>query len=496
MRTLRRRALSAWSAFPASVRLGWLAGLLVVAGVVAIVGGTLPPPGSADAYWHLDYIYQLAHGHLPEPYHPQWVMPGRGAPVGSPQGVHFTAAHPPLFYLLAVPFVGPLFDTQSLTLITMAARGVNAVIALAAFIALARLGWTLGGRIRHQLTVALPVATLLQVPVAQVAGEFYNDLLVTLFAVLIFTEAALAVRDGITRRRWALMVLWSVGGMASKATFVFALLVALAALVWAAWRHGQGGWRERAKAALIPVLAVGGAPVVAVGWFYLRNYSYSGSPLSGVGKVILPGRTYRSPSDVLEHPQMWTGFIEGWTGIRAWGTGDWPLNHTSAMLIVGIAVLSTLAWALLRRPSRASWAVASLFIALLVLLHVAQFYHAVGYGAFNWRYLMPGSFVLALLLLVSFLDWGRLVGTLWFGLLSAGLATAAVYDRAVYISRTYRQEWWGDADGFAVFPQIAADAGLPWWPVVAIGLVVAVAWTVMARAMWRTYPAHITPATS
>lgn len=495
MRAAFASALAWWSRFPPAVRTGWMAGAILVLCTIAVVSGTLPPPGSADAYWHIDYVYQLAHGHLPEPYGPQWVMPGRDGPVGSPGGVHYTAAHPPLFYLMALPVVGPLFATHSLTLITLGARSVNAVVAVLTFVALARFGWTIGGRIRAQLTVALPVVTLLQIPVIQVAGEFYNDLLVTLFTILILTEAGLALRDGLPRRRLVLMVVWSVAGMSSKATFVFALILALAAIMVAVWRHNSGTWRAKLKAAIPPVLWVGGAPVIAIGWFYLRNYLYSGSPLSGVGKVVLPGRTYRSPSDVLTHPQMWTEFINGWAGLRPWGSGMWPINHTAAHFVVAVSLLSTLVWLVYRRRGGAFWLTSAMLLALVFLIHVGQFYHAVGYGAFNWRYLMPGSFVLALLFVVSLLDWGRRIGTVWVGALSAGLALGAVYDRAFYISRVYRQPWWGDADGFAVFPQLAADAGLPWWPVAAVMTVSAVTWLVLVRALWRTYSDQATVTT-
>jgi hypothetical protein len=160
---------------------------------------------------------------------------------------------------------------------------------------------------------------------------------------------------------------------------------------------------------------------------------------------------------------------------------------------VAVSILSTLVWLVYRRQGRAFWLTSAMLLALVLLLHLGQFYHAVGYGAFNWRYMMPGSFVLAILFLVSLLDWGRRTGTVWVGALSAGLAIGAVYDRAFYISRVYRQPWWGDADGFAVFPRLAADAGLPWWPVAAVMAVSAVAWVALMRALWRT---HANPATA
>jgi len=237
----------------------------------------------------------------------------------------------------------------------------------------------------------------------------------------------------------------------------------------------------------VPVLWVGRAPVIAIGWFYVRNFMYSGSPLSGVGKVALPGRTYRSASDVLALPQLWTEFIEGWAGMRPWGVGSWPVNHTAAHAVVAVSIFSTLVWLVYRRRGRAFWLTAAMLLAFVLLLNVGQFYHAVGYGAFNWRYLMPGSFVLALLFLVSLLDWGRWTGTVWTALVTGGLAVGAVYDRALYISRVYREPWWGDASGFEVFPKIAADAGLPWWPVVAVLAASAVFWVVLVRSVWRSY---------
>lgn len=459
MRALRG-ARQRWRQFPRLLRWGWALGLLTVLTMIALLSGTLPVPGSADAYWHMDYVYQLWNGHLPLPYGPEWVMPGYSRVPESPEGVHYTAAHPPLLYVLALPVVGPLFATQNLILISLAARAVNVVIAVLLFAALARFAWHIGGRIREPLSVALPTVTMLLVPVTELAGEFYNDLLLSLAVVLGLTEAVLALQHGLTRRRVVMLALVAAMGMSSKATFLFTLVLLLLTPAIAMLVHRTGPWWKRLAGAVVPTAIIGLSPAVVIGWFYYRNWTFSGSPLTGVEGVILPGRTFRTASDVVHLRQFWLEFPSGWLGIGSWG-GTWGLNYRLAIALFFVALAVSLAWWVRSRPSRVQVLVALGLLGQVVMLQAAQFYHALGYGALNWRYLMPGAFIVGLVLVLGVVGFGSRLAGVGAGFAILGLSFAGAYDRANYDRRHYAQ----DVDhAFESWRVIAGIAGYPVWP--------------------------------
>lgn len=414
--------------------LAW--GLLTVLCTVTMLSIALPPPGSVDAYWHLDYVYQLWHGHLPQPYGGEWIPPGQTGPPESRGGVHYTAAHPPLFYLLALPVVGPLFATHNLMLITVAARAVNVAIGVALFAALARLGWHLGGRVREPLAVALPTVTMLLVPVAELTGEFYNDLLVTLAVAVALTEAVLALRGGLRTRHVVVMALAATVGIGTKATFVFTLLLLLAVPPVAHVLHGTGSALRRLARGIGPAAAIGAAPTVAWAWFYYRNWRFSGSPLSGVVESDLPGAGHRTAAQIVAMPEWWLEFPAGWLGVRPW-MGDWGPNVVLALYVFAVTLVASVWWWRRTRPARAERVVAGLLLAQVLALWGAQFYHLLGTGSLNWRYLMPAAFVLGMVLVFGAIGAGPRPAAWGVGGLILVLAASGGYDRALYVMRRF-----------------------------------------------------------
>lgn len=466
---------------PPRVVAGLAWGLLTVLCTVAMLSIALPPPGSVDAYWHLDYVYQLWHGHLPQPYGGEWTPPGQVGPPESRGGVHYTAAHPPLFYLVALPVVGPLFATQNLMLITVAARAVNVAVGVALFAALARLGWHLGGRVREPLAVALPTVTMLLVPIAELAGEFYNDLLVTLAVVVGLTEAVLALQGGLRTRHVVVMTVAATIGLGTKATFVFTLLLLLAVPPVAHLLHGAGpAWRRLVRG-IGPSVVIGAAPTVAWAWFYYRNWRFSGSPLSGVVESDLPGGTHRTVSEALAMPQWWLEFAAGWLGARPWN-GILGLNLVLATVVFMVALVASVVYWRRQRPDRASRVIAAMLVLQVLALWGAQFYHLIGTGSLNWRYLMPAAFVLGMVLLAGVVGSGPRVAAWGTGGLVVVLAASGAYDRALYVMRRFVPDASSPLDAVLTVPT-AHHVPVAVWCALTVG--VAVSGMCTARAVGR-----------
>lgn len=484
MRAAALRARAAWASVPSVVRLGWKGGLLAVVGAMVFATGALPLPGSADTYWHLDYTYQLSHLDLPEPRDPEWIMPGSTNPQPAGDGFHLTASHPPLFYTLSIPVLGPLYDNAPLWVIVYAARMLNMTFAVGLFAAVAWLTWNLGGRLRDPLTIAAPALVGMFIPVSHAAGDYYNDILLTLFAVVALGIGGLMLRDGPSRSKVIALSVVSSLGMATKATFLLTLVAVLTAMTVATLWHGDGSVARRVRDAVTRAALVIAAPIVFVGWFYYRNYTLSGSPLSTVGKLPVGNRTERTLSDVVATVGVYDEFPSGWFGVGQWSAFG-TTNHAIAMTIVAIGAALTVIYAVWSRPSAAMWWFVAMLAGHVIGLQGAQMYHAIGWGQIHWRYYMQGAFALAALMIVGALGLWRRLGPVLVAAVISVTAYVVAYDRAIYVGRRFRQESWGDAEGFAVLPHLAADAGLPWWPLLVPAAIALVGLGIMSVSLYR-----------
>lgn len=477
-----RSSLERWRLLPTSVRVGLLAGLAGVMAAVVTEAGVLPPPGSADAYWHFDYTYQVSRGHLPDAYGGEYVYFGESTPPVADGALDYAAAHPPLLYVTSAPLLGPMFDTQPVAVVTWAGRLVVMAWAVVLFAAVAHFAWLFGGRLRAPLTVLLPTLSLLMVPVTHFAGDYYNDILVTALSVLMLTHIGLVLRDHLSRRLLWRMAVIACLGLAAKATFVlvFALAVAVIAFDWWSVRSPERA-SVRALAGRLGILA--GTPAVVIGWFYAWNMSRSGSPVRSYPKMPVEGRPRQSLEGVLTSAGYYRRFLQGWLGNLKWDVGP-TTNYSLALGVLLLAGVAALVWWVRARPGRVTIGIAVVVALHIAALYLAQAWHATGYGQVNWRYFMPGVLAISLTLAVGALSLGRRVGVVAAWLLIGGSAFAGLYDRAIYIGLRHREDWWGDDSGLAVLPHIAADAGLPVWPVVAAATFSAAALAVAGASLW------------
>lgn len=250
--------------------------LLMFAAIALATGFTQVQLPNSDEVAHLDYALQVWHWQLPVFENGLMLQVEKSPPV------QWTAQHPPLFYLLAAPFVGPLLDAGHPETANLVGRGVNTLIGVVALIALA---WAIsrivpGRRARSWTYLGTAVAAVVS-PFIRVGAAFYNDELAVVFIALASGLAASVVWAGLSAPRLAAAALVTVGLLLTRANTVITAALLVVAVMVAAW-HGAAGTRGRrwlAAGLAAAVLVVAGA--VGAGWFYLRNIRLTGGWTGG-----------------------------------------------------------------------------------------------------------------------------------------------------------------------------------------------------------------------
>jgi hypothetical protein len=304
------------------------------------------PYATGDEPPHVDYAYQVWHGELPV-FEDGLELRPDGAWLAP---VQWTAQHPPLYYLLIAPLVGPLADAGHPVVAVYAARGVNVLLSgvfvLAAWWSARRLSRP--GSILPVLVAflagAMPAA-------AHVGGNAYNDLLAATGVTVLFGLAATAVRRGLDARLIALLSLVAATCALSRlSAALIAAVVAGVALAAGAVRAAQG----RGRWAHVVALAVAGpAAVLATsGWFYLRNVRLTGTVTGSHFDWALENqnRQVRPVWAVLADPETWLRLPDlfWWAGRLPPNT---PLTATTLVVTAVLLVWTPLVIALVRRRS-------------------------------------------------------------------------------------------------------------------------------------------------
>ena len=421
-------------AVPGATWLGIAAAAVLFVAMATFTAATLPWKGTADAFAHLDYIYQVHQGHLPEPYGYDY---GHRANDTSRQ---WASAHPPLFYAIASVPMGPDLDAGLWERAVARGRALNIFFGLCTVFALAWAGWVLGGRTRAVLAIALPAIGALLPPFVRFSGEIYNDPLAILLSVLAVTLACTVVKRGVSTTRFAMLAALCALGLATRATFVFALIIALGALLL--MPVAQGAYRDL-RAWLKALAASAGLACLAVlpiGWFYARNHELSGSWFRSVAKHALQSRTEQSLGDVLANDRFWLLVPEGLLGPK-WRS-IWPVNDdvSLALFLASVAVVAFLI------VTRGHWRNAvkldrGTLVWLLIAAHffglmAAQLQHAVGWGALNFRYFLPALLSIGALLAVAATAWTRCSAFVVTGV-SGMMAVSCVLGSMTYLDGRY-----------------------------------------------------------
>lgn len=393
-----------------------------------------PPYVTGDEAPHVDYAYQLWHGRLPV-FEEGLVLRPDGAWLAP---VQWTAQHPPLFYLLVAPLVGPLADAGHPVAAVYAARAVNSLLHGALVLVT---WWTVRQLARPGS--ALPIVTALVMALAAAAarlgGSAYNDLLAAVLAALLLGLCARIVRDGPTTRLVAAVaVVAALCSVTRTSATVVAAVCCTVALLAAVLRSR----RDRRAAGPTIALALG-APVAvlaASGWFYLRNLRLTGN-LTGSHydwATENQGREIRTLAEVLADPITWGRLPDlfWWAGPRPTAGYEAVTMTVTTVLLVWVPVLLGAAW-LVRRVNAGARARAAAGapsatadrVLLLALPAVAfavasatQLIYATNGGGLYPRYLLPVAVPLTLAVAAGLLVRPRLLVPAWTGLVLVDLA--------------------------------------------------------------------------
>jgi len=424
------RASSIW------VKVGLLAVIVLYFAMVLYQAISLRIGGAADSYAHMDYVWQVFNGHLPTGY--GYELEGRRGPSETER--HLTAAHPPFFYAVLAVIVGPILATGNWELATVVARGVNIALGFAVLVSIAWAAWRLGGALRNQLVVVAPAMGVLVVAFIRVAGDNYNDILVVLLGTIALTVACIILKEGPATRYLVVLVVVSVLGMATRATYIATFGLTMLALAAAVFIHFPT-LPLRRRIAKVALWWVTSAVLVisSIGWFYLRNQEASGSWFRSRPKQAVISRDYKSLWDNLSNPEFYTIVPGRLLGIRNWD-GILPINYGLSLAISVVCLVGLVVWLLKgsrwRRvaSSAPSIAIVALLTVQMLALYVMQLQHATGWGNLNPRYFLPGLLVTALILAIGSLAWPRLRGLLATAIIGI-MAVSGMVDSIWYNSR-------------------------------------------------------------
>lgn len=419
-----------------------LISVLAVAAFSSIAhAAALPLFSSADEIGHFDYAYQVWHRSLPEFYEGVVVEQVRGTRIP----VQWVSQHPPLFYVMLAPVVGPLTDSGHILIAGLAARGVNIVIGIAATAASI---WAARQSFPRSPSLTLSAGLVCAATpwLRGTAGAIYNDPLAILICALLFGVTARMIRVAPSRRTWLSIMLLAAAALLTRLSLVVvvsACLLALIveALVRGAGRRQMGRWSGITGSALTSL-----GIVLTSGWFYLRNAHITGSFTGRHADWGLThmNRTTRSIAEVAFDSATWPQLI-GIFGTRATG---WTWAFIMLVLVPSLIGFILVGRALLHGHTTTSDRAIGLLLGVSTVLVVAmQVHYATGGGAILPRYVLPVLLPIALTIgsgLISAKAFSFVALPLW------SLGAAAVLAR-----------WWQtipDFDGthFLTMPRIAA----------------------------------------
>lgn len=331
-----------------------------------------------DEMAHFDYAYQLWHGRLP--------VFENGLAVDPPWGTHppvqWTSHHPPLFYLLTAPVVGPLVDEGRYLAAGYAARAVSAVISAGLTAAIMWVGREVAPR-RPALWLTAGTVAAVNPPVVIFGGSVYNDNLMVAFSALLMAVTVRMLRVRPTVMGLGLFGLFTAGALWTRASALLPIGLCGLALGLAWLLRRPPAWRALAGLAGTSLVAV-----ASIAWFYLHNWRLTGSLVgarAGEDLAFLRHRVERPFHEVILDPAVWRGWHQAWgydVVSPLWAAG---LLVGVPLLVAGVVTVRRL---LRTRKPYEFWTV-FILVGLVVGIIVVQADYTAHRGGTSWRYMKP-----------------------------------------------------------------------------------------------------------
>ena len=371
-------------------RLGVAAAALGLLGASAAFATLAPVFESPDEPAHVDYAYQVWNGQLPVFQDGLLLRPnGIGPPV------QWTAQHPPLFYVLMAPVIGPLANSGHWFAAVMSARLVCVAIAAACILALAWAAAALSTTRPWSWAIAAGAVAAPVAPFVRVGGFVYSDNLAMLFSVLALGLVLRMLRRGLSPGLLTVLAAVCAAGALTRATFLVSLITATAGVVLAGYLHTHGNRVRRLSIAAAAAIVPAAAAVLASGWFYQRNIELTGSWTGGHPEWAQEnlGRSTRPLLDVATSGEFWRQQLQLLRHPIDDGSDYGPILLSAVFLVAAVGTL----WRASRggRPTTIQLGIAGVLLAQVagtLMLTIA--YQANGGGTVT-RYLLPALLSIA-----------------------------------------------------------------------------------------------------
>lgn len=399
IKTKKRIRISKWVA-------AGIAGIILLyvsaAGMLSIA---LPWGHRGDTVQHLEYAQRVHHGDIPKLYD-GLQNPGLREWKGQGSNIVTSSANPPLFYVIHAPFVGPLLDQGKWQKAVAIGRGINILLGIVCILSLAWAGWTFGGRRKELFAVAVPALAGLMYRFVTLNTNYALDALLVTISTLSLITVYKLLQNGPKRKYLVATATLSIAGMATKAPYIVFLFTSLLGVVVSYYLNGNEGLKKNIRKGLVIAGAIGLLTALATGWFYyFWNYKTSGNWFRAAPDSYTGGRDYKSLGDVLTGTKIWALFYADYAK-------DALLSVAlTSFATAGILTMDKRNFLKIRKDKTLTWTYIILFLALLGTF-MTQLTHAVGYGAINFRYVLPAVLPLVLYLAYGLLEFKRLRGQL------------------------------------------------------------------------------------
>jgi len=250
----------------------------------------------------------------------------------------WTANHPPLYYLLGVPWVA-LADALDKPQVLIAGMRVTSALAYGMLVFLV-------GLIAFEVTPRRPAAAMLATAItaspavlAVAAGFIMNDSVAVAASSLTVLATLRILRLGVTRNRMIVVAVAGTLAAATKAPGVITVIMCGAALGVTLLLRNRT-WTGFLRATWLTAIATG-VPGLAIGWFYVRNIVLYGDPTAS---AALLERYQRVQVDtwfeVMTAPRFWHGWYDHlWVPLPLRGTGlHWIIDAITLLALLGLAL--------------------------------------------------------------------------------------------------------------------------------------------------------------
>lgn len=352
------------------------------------------------------YAVELASGRLPTidtpvttdaRRYPQ-VVAGLDTMVDEPHRHIWTANHPPLYYLMSLPFVAAAGALEAPQVMVVGMRLINAVGSALCVLLVGLIGF----EVTRRAAVAF-LATGISASCAVLVtagGHIANDGVAVAASSLTLLATIRILNRGLSPGRLTLVALAGTAAAGAKAPGVLTVVlcgVAIAVALVLKDRSRRGVTRALAASAVAT-----GVPALATGWFYVRNIVLYGDPTAS---DALLDKFDREPNgtwwQILTDGSLWVDWYERlWVPLLAEG-------YVVVVDVLAVLAVAGLVALVVRRiftgpagqpSSGAGWLLLTVHAAV-ILANLVGF--VAGGGNPNDRYLMPLMPLLATALAVG-----------------------------------------------------------------------------------------------